>query len=114
MEGMVKKITTIIGIFTPALAFILPSVFIEEDHMQLYISPPINKVEPKKAELQRANPDEPSQKKFPRLVQAHTTSSTLTILSPNPEGQTTIRPYYKPSSMPTETLRFTRVGNSKN
>jgi len=87
MEGddMVKKMTTILGIFIPALEFIPPSVFISEDHMQLYINPPINKVEPKKAELQKANPDEPSQKKFPRSVQAHTTSSTLTVLSPNPE-----------------------------
>jgi hypothetical protein len=42
-----KKITTILDVFALAIAFILPSVFIEEDHMQLYINPPINnKVEP--------------------------------------------------------------------
>lgn len=85
---MVKKITTILVVFALPLAFILPSVFISEDHIQLYVSPPIkinNKVEPKKAELQKANPDKPSQKKFPQSIQAHTTSSTFVILSPNPE-----------------------------
>lgn len=84
---MVKKITTILVVVALALAFILPSVFIAEDHIQLYVSPSINinkKVETDKAELQKANPDGPSQKKFLRSIQAHTTSSTLTILSPNP------------------------------
>lgn len=87
MEGdeMVRKITIILVVFVLALAFILPSVFIAEDHMQLYVNPSINKVEPKKAELQKINPNEPSQKKFPQSIQAHTTSSTLTSLSPDPE-----------------------------